>query len=77
MEGKTSASEAWKALDRRFGDKELTIINTNHNFSKLDVGRGEHHEKVKNLLQGVSKALAVLHHVRAEGEFLNDMALIA
>ena len=38
---------------------------------------GEHHKKVENLIQSVNKALAVLRHVKSEGEFLNDMALIA
>ena len=40
LEGKTATTEAWKALDRRFRDRKLTIINTKHNLSKLDVGRG-------------------------------------
>ena len=66
-------TEAWKALYRRYGDRELTVINAKHNLSKLDAGKGEHYEKVKNLLQGVNKALAVLRHVKAEDE----MALIA
>ena len=71
------ATKVLKALHWRYGDRELTINNAKHNLSTLDAGKGEHHMKVENLLQGVNKALAVLRHVKAEDKFLNDMALMA
>ena len=70
--GKTEPTEAWTALDKRYGDKELALVNVRYKLASLDTSRGEGYEKVETLLQGVNEARATLEAVGAEAELFND-----
>ena len=37
--GKTKPTEAWTALDKRYGDKELALVNVRHKLASLDTSR--------------------------------------
>ena len=54
--GKTDPTEAWAALNRRYGDKDLALVNVKYKLVNLDTSKGEGYEKVETLLQGVNKA---------------------
>ena len=75
--GKTDLAEAWTALNRRFGDKDLALVNVKHKLVSLDTSQGAGYEKVETLLQGVNKARAMLKAVGAETELLNDVSMPA
>ena len=75
--GKTELTEAWTALDKRYGDKELALVNVRHKLASLDTSRGEGYKKVQTLLQGVNKARATLNAVGAEAELFNDVSVVA
>ena len=75
--GKTEPTEAWTALDKRYGDKELALVNVRHKLASLDTSRGEGYEKVETLLQGVNEARATLKAVGAEAELFNDVSVVA
>ena len=69
--GNTEPTEAWKAQDKRYGDKELALVDVQHKLASLDTSRGEGYEKVETLLQGVNEARATLKAVGAEEELFN------
>ena len=48
--GKTEPTEARTALDKRYGDKELAVVNVRHKLASLDTSRGEGYEKVETSL---------------------------
>ena len=75
--GKTKPTEAWTALDKRYGDKELALVNVRHKLASLDTSRGEGYKKVETLLQGVNKARATLNAMGAEAELFNDVSVVA
>ena len=50
--GKT---DAWAALNGRYGDKELTLVNIKYKLVHLDTSKGEGYKKVEVLLQGVNE----------------------
>jgi hypothetical protein len=75
--GKTVVDEAWNVLDRRYGDRELAVINTKYQLLHLDTTKGQPHEQVEALQQGVAKSISLLRSVKAEAEFLDNLALIA
>ena len=75
--GKTESTEAWTALDKRYGDKELALVKVRQKLASLDTSRGEGYEKVETLLQGVNKARATLKAVGAEAELFNDISIVA
>ena len=56
--GKTDPAEAWAALNRRYGDKDLALVNVKYKLVSLDTSKGEGYEKVETLLQGVNEARA-------------------
>ena len=64
--GKTDPTEAWTALNRRYGDKELALVNVTHKLVHLDTSEEEGYGKVEALLQGVNEARAILKAVGAE-----------
>ena len=70
--GKTDLTEAWLALDKRYGDKELTLVNVRHKLANLDTSKGAGYTKIETLLQGVNKAGATLKAVGAEAELFNE-----
>ena len=37
--GKTEPTEAWKALEKRYRDKELALVNVRHKLASLDTSR--------------------------------------
>ena len=37
--GKTDPTEAWRALNKRFGDKELAVVNVKYKLASLDRSR--------------------------------------
>ena len=74
---KTDVKETWEALDRRYGDRELAVINAKYQLLHLDTTKGQPYKQVEALQQGVTKSLSILRSVDAESEFLNDLALIA
>ena len=39
--GRAEVEDAWEALDRRYGDTNLAIINTKANLAHLDTGKVE------------------------------------
>ena len=65
---RTDPTEAWTTLDKRYGDKELALVNVRCKLANLDTGRGEGYKKVEALLQGVNEARATLNAVGAETE---------
>ena len=65
--GKTDPTDAWTALDKRYRDKEPTLVNVRHKLASLDTSRGEGYKKVETLLQGVNEAKATLKAVGAAG----------
>ena len=75
--GKTDPTEAWAALNSRYGDKELALVNVMHKLTYLDTSEEEGYGKVEVLLQGVNEARAILKAVGAEAEIFNDAALLA
>ena len=75
--GKTDQAEAWAALDKRYGDKDLALGNVRYKLACLDTSRGEGYKKVETLLQGVIEARATLEAVGAEGELFNDVSVVA
>ena len=38
--GKTNPKGAWTALNKRYGDKELVLVNVRHKVASLDTSRG-------------------------------------
>ena len=56
--GKADLTEAWTTLDKRYGDKELALVNVRYKLASLDTSRGEGYEKVETVLQGVNEARA-------------------
>ena len=74
--GKTDPTEAWTALDKRYGDKELALVNVRYKLSSLDMSKGEGYEKVEILLQGVNEVRARLEAVGAEAELFNDVFVV-
>ena len=77
VEGITSVSDAWETLNGRFGDRDLAVISVKYKLLHLDVSRGQVHERVEALVQGVNRARATLRNVHAEQELLGDLALVA
>ena len=75
--GKAEPAEAWAALNRRYGDKDLALVNVKYKLVSLDTSKGERYEKVETLLQGVNKARATLKAVGAEAELFNDVSVVA
>ena len=75
--GKTDPTEAWAALNSRYGDKELALVNVMHKLAHLDTSEEEGYGKVEVLLQGVNEARAILKAVGAEEEIFNDASLMA
>ena len=75
--GKTDPAEAWLALNRRYGDKDLALVNVKYKLVSLDTSKGEGYEKVETLLQGVNKARATLKAVGAEAELFNNVSVVA
>ena len=75
--GKTDPTEAWAALNRRYGDKDLSLVNVKYKLVSLDTSKGEGYEKVETLLQGVNEARATLKAVGAEAELFNDVSVVA
>ena len=61
--GKTDPIEAWAALNIRYGDKDLALVNVTYKLVHLDTSKEEGYEKVETLLQGVNEARAVLKAV--------------
>ena len=77
MAGRVEVKEVWAALDRRYGDKNLAIINTKARLAQLDTGQGEDFYKVERLLEGVTKGRASLKALGAEEDILNNLALVS
>ena len=75
--GKTDPKEAWAALNSRYGDKELALVNVMHKLGYLDTSKEKGYGKVEVLLQGVNEARATLKAVGAEEEIFNDASLVA
>ena len=75
--GKTVVAEAWNVLDRRYGDRELAVINAKYQLLHLDTTQGQPHEQVEALQLGVAKSLSLLPSLKEEAEFLDALALIA
>ena len=75
--GKTDPADAWAALNSRYGDKELALVNVKYKLINLDTSKGKGYEKVEALLQGVNEACAILKAVEAETELFNDVSLVA
>ena len=75
--GKIDPTEAWTALDKRYGDKELSLVNVQYKLVSLDTSKGEGYKKVKALLQGVDEARATLEAVGAEAELFNAVSVVA
>ena len=75
--GRTDPTETWTALDKRYGDKELTLVNVRYKLASLDTNRGEGNKKVETLLQGVNEARATLEAVGAEAEQFNNVSIVA
>ena len=48
--GKTDPTEAWAALNSRYGDKELAVVNVMHKLARLDTSKEEGYGKVEVLL---------------------------
>ena len=44
--GRTDPTEAWTTLDKRYGDKELTLVNIRCKLANLVTSRGEGYNKV-------------------------------
>ena len=53
--GKTDPTDAWAALNGRYGDKELALVNVKYKLVHLDTSKGEGYKKVEVLLQGVNE----------------------
>ena len=49
--GNTDPAEAWAALNRRYGDKDLALVNVKYKLISLDTSKGEGYAKVETLLQ--------------------------
>ena len=75
--GKTDPTEAWVALDERYGDKELALVHVRYKLASLDMSKGEGYKKVENLLQGVNEARATLEAVGVEAELFNNVSVVA
>ena len=75
--GKTDPTEAWTALNKRYGDKDLALVNVKYKLASLDTSRGDGYEKVKTLLQGVNEARASLKAVGAEEDLFNNVSVVA
>ena len=75
--GKTDPTEALAALNNRYGDKDLALVNITYKLVHLDTSKEEGYEKVKVHIQGVNKAGAILKAVEAETELFNDVSLVA
>ena len=75
--GRSEVKDVWAALDRRYGDTNLAIINTKAKLANLDTGRGEDFDKVEKLLEGVTEGQATLKALGAEEEILNNLALVS
>ena len=75
--GKTDPTEAWTALNSRYGDKDLALVNVTYKLVHLDTSKEEWYEKVEALLQGVNEVRAILKAVEAEAEIFNDVSLVA
>ena len=73
----TDPTEAWTALDKKYRDKELALVNVQYKLASMDTSKGERYEKVKNLLQRVNEARATLEAVGAEAELFNDVSMVA
>ena len=43
--GKTDPTEAWTALNKRYGDKELALVNVRYKLANLDRSRREGYKK--------------------------------
>ena len=39
--GKTDPTEAWMALNKRYGDKDLALVNVKYKLASLDTSRGD------------------------------------
>ena len=44
--GKTDSTDAWAALNERYMDKELALVNVKYKLVHLDISKGEGYEKV-------------------------------
>ena len=75
--GKTDPADAWAALNSRYGDKELALVNVKYKLINLDTSKGKGYEKVEALLQGVNEARTILKAVEAETELFNNVSLVA
>ena len=51
VSGKTDPADAWAALNSRYGDKELALVNVKYKLVNLDTSKGEGCKKVEALLQ--------------------------
>ena len=71
----TKEAKFWTALDKRYRDKELALVNVRHKLASLDTSRGEGYKKVETVLQGVNEATATLNAVGAEAELFNDVSV--
>ena len=52
---KTDPTEALAALNNRYGDKDLALVNITYKLVHLDTSKEEGYEKVKVHIQGVNK----------------------
>ena len=75
--GKTDPVEAWIALNRRYGDKDLALVNIKYKLVNLDTNKREGYEKVETPLQGFNEARATLKAVGAETELFNNVSMVA
>ena len=39
--GKTDPADAWAALNSRYGDRELALVNVTYKLNNLDASKGE------------------------------------
>ena len=69
---RAGVEEAWEALDQRYDNTNLAIINTKAKLAHLDTGKGEDFDKVEKMRQGVTEAKSTLRALGVEEEILND-----
>ena len=69
--GMTYPTEAWAALAKRYGVKELLLVNIRPMLASLDTIKGAGYEK------GVNKAIATLKAVGEVVGMFNNEAVVA
>ena len=66
--GVTDPKEAYKLLDKQYGDKGVTVLGEMHRIISLKFSQVPVHRKVEALVKGVNTARTCLKAVGAEKE---------